>query len=137
MIKWTTIALLTLLACACTTTGTLGGQFTQRTSDTYDLQVGGGNGHEEAEYSFHRGAYELCKQNNLGFEVKQKDWKYLSNGGSWIEGSIKCTGKIDDFLIKKYSNAPADLKIEKFEANPYSPGMTNSFKILPKTSTKP
>ena len=47
---------------------------------------------EQPEWSFYRGAYEICKRDHQsGFEVKSKEWKSYGGVGSGIEGPVQLT----------------------------------------------
>lgn len=86
------------------------GFYSRETKDTYRMQVGGAV--EDPDYTFQRGAYEICKLNNeSGIEILKKDWKTGEMNTSWIEAWFKCTGIPDDYLKSKFN----DLKDQYIE----------------------
>ena len=99
------IMFLMLTSCLHTTSN---GFYRQSVADAFDIHVDEATA--ESEESFYRGAFEICKnKGNKGFRVTRMEWqKYLQ--GYALTGSIKCTGKIDELLVDKYTGTT--VKIE-------------------------
>lgn len=94
------ISLMSLFLTSCAHKN--GGYYSRENQDTYRLMIGGAV--ENPEYSFQRGAYEICKNGHDfgGFSILEKKWNVYEGGGSAINGRILCTGKDDSFLSAKF-----------------------------------
>ncbi len=94
----TTFALFSFLGLVLTAcTHAPGGFGVQRSSDTYQLFVGGAV--DQKENSFYQAAYDICRtRHKSGFEVTNRSYDSYDS----IEANVTCKGAVDPFLAQRY-----------------------------------
>ena len=97
------VGVVALMAVGCASGYGNGSYYNQETRDTYSMMVGGSVA--DPEYTFQRGAFEICKANGFsGVEVLKKEWKKGGYASTWIDGRVRCDGKTDPTLQDKFKN---------------------------------